>query len=141
MKAASSTLSDTQRRRRALKRLRYRRNKRAHQSGNYPSPRTSEVLIHQETTSCSSRRPHYLHISSPSYSPIKPAEPGSPPDFSVLFPERHDLQIYPDFRTQKSLDEFCELRTPSPPPLDLTSEKPDLLSETTTHRQQHTNLK
>ncbi|XP_011646733.1 uncharacterized protein LOC105433241 isoform X2 [Pogonomyrmex barbatus] len=125
MKAASSTLSDAQRRRRALKRLRYRRNKRARQTGNYPSPRTSEVLTHQETTSCSSRRPHYLHISPPSYSPIKPAEsPRSPPDFSVLFPERYDLQTYPDFRTQKSLDEFCELRTPSPPPLDLTSENP-----------------
>ncbi|KAL6258316.1 hypothetical protein P5V15_010263 [Pogonomyrmex californicus] len=54
------------------------------------------VLTHQETTNSSSRRPHYLHISSPSYSPIK-TEPGSPPDFSVLFPERHDLQIYPDF--------------------------------------------
>ncbi|XP_011636538.1 uncharacterized protein LOC105426829 [Pogonomyrmex barbatus] len=124
MKAASSTLSDAQRQRRALKRLRYHRNKRARQTENYPSPRTSEILTHQETTSCSSRRSHYLHISPPSYSPIKPAESGSPPDFNVPFPERHDLQIYPDFCTQKSLDEFCELRTPSPPPLDLTSENP-----------------
>ncbi|KAL6250888.1 hypothetical protein P5V15_014949, partial [Pogonomyrmex californicus] len=114
-KTASSTPTDAQRRRRALKRLRYRRNKRARLTGNYPSPRTSEVSTYQETTNSSSWRPLYLDLSPPSYSPIK-TEPGSPPpDFSVLFPERHDPQIYPDFRTQKSLDEFCELRTPSSP--------------------------
>ncbi|KAL6258410.1 hypothetical protein P5V15_010368 [Pogonomyrmex californicus] len=138
VKVASSTPSDAQRRRRALKRLRYRRNKRARQTGNYPSPRTSEVSTYQETTNSSSWRSLYLDISSPSYSPIK-TEPGSPPDFSVLFPERHDPQIYPDFRTQKSLDEFCELRTPSPPPLDLTNE--NSTSSQNNHPQSTNNLK
>ncbi|XP_011635491.1 uncharacterized protein LOC105426109 [Pogonomyrmex barbatus] len=111
----------------------------ARQSGNYPSPRTSEVLTHaEETTSCSSRRPYYLYISPPSYSPIRPSESGSPPDFSALFPERHDtnLQIYPDLRTQKSLDEFCELRTASLPPLDLTIGNP-----TSSPKQPHTDNK
>ncbi|XP_011641359.1 uncharacterized protein LOC105429847 [Pogonomyrmex barbatus] len=111
MRSTSSSLSDAQRRRRALKRLRYRRNKRARRSANYLSPRTSKVFTRaEEITSCSNTRPYSLCMSPPSYSPIRPSESGSLPDFRALFPERHDTNFqYPDFLTKESLDEFCGL--------------------------------
>ncbi|XP_011639577.1 uncharacterized protein LOC105428784 [Pogonomyrmex barbatus] len=80
MKLTTSSLSESQRRRRALKRLRYRRNKRVRWTSNRPSEGTSAVLQLKDEAVNSSEM-DFTMISS--FSP--PGFPCSEIDFITYF--------------------------------------------------------